>query len=82
MFCMDVPRTVLGFTHVENFKNVGTIEEDTSPSMEPGVCPGLYQDVLRAQQFSSSFASSIMMTMQNLHRFASKGVDNLSLYYK
>jgi hypothetical protein len=27
------------------------MDEDTSPSTEPGVCPGLYQDVLRAQQF-------------------------------
>jgi hypothetical protein len=25
-----------------------SIEEDTSPSTEPGVCPGLYQDELRA----------------------------------
>lgn len=27
MFCMDVPRTVLGFTHVENFKNVGIADD-------------------------------------------------------
>jgi hypothetical protein len=53
-----------------------SIEEDTSPNTDPGVCSGLYQDVLH---LSDKEVASTSFTNKGIHWFPSERVDDLTV---